>query len=273
MFYKKIFFAEIAEKNVGKDSYFEIYLNEKNKDLNIEPRLPMIVVPGGGYNYCSSRESEPIALRYMAEGFNCFTITYSCKVSYPLPYFELAILVDYIKKNADSLNVDASHISMVGFSAGGHLASSFALLHKELEKELSLPSDYLKPFSLVLAYPVASMILDTNSSTREIITGNSQALISKLTVPENVDETYPATYIWSTKEDQCVPVKHSTMLFEALKDKKVSTKCTIFDHGIHGGALCNHSCYNNDFNFEGVKENKKWVDESVEFIYSLLDKE
>ena len=109
-------------------------------------KLPLIVVPGGGYNMCSYREAEPIALRYMSEGFNCFVLNYTCNVKYPTPHRELAILFEYIKNNAEKFSIDKEHISLVGFSAGGHLVSSYGFLYKEFEKEFSLEKSGKKLF-------------------------------------------------------------------------------------------------------------------------------
>lgn len=267
MKYKKIFLKEITDRDVGNESFVEIYLNEKNPELNIEPRFGMIVVPGGGYDYCSSREGEPIALRYMSEGFNCFVLHYTCKTAYPVPYIEVAALFEYIQNHAEELNILPNHISLVGFSAGGHLASSYGFIYKEFEMKYGLPKDFLKPMALVLAYPVTSLLMNTNSLTKSNITGNNEELINKLTVPENVDANYPPTYIWTTKVDECVPIIHSIQLAESLEKNGVKHQFDLFENGIHGGSLCNRGVYNKDFDFESILENRKWIEHSVEFIY------
>ena len=135
MEYKKLFLKEITDREVGEGSFVEFYLNEKNNEINIEPRLGMIVLPGGGYDFCSQREAEPIALRYMSEGFNCFVLHYTCKTSYPLPYEEVAALFEFIQNHTDELNVSKNNISVIGFSAGGHLASSYGFVYKEFEEK------------------------------------------------------------------------------------------------------------------------------------------
>lgn len=269
MLYRKIYLTEITKCSVGEDAFFEIYLNDKDPELNLEPRLPMIVVPGGGYDWVSFREAEPIALRYLAEGFNCFVLHYTCKTRYPLPHIELSVLFDYIKKNAKELNVSVDHISLSGFSAGGHLISSFALVHKELEKMLGFDEDYLKPQVLVLGYPVTSLILGTNSRTRFNISGDDEVLVNKLSVPENVTEEYPSTFIFTTEVDTCVPTEHSYMLIRELEKKGVKTKLMVFKNGDHGGSLFNRNVFNPDCDFDFFKENRTWFEESVKFIYSV----
>lgn len=271
MIYKSIKLNQITNENVGSDSYVEVYLNDKNCELNIEPRPAMIVIPGGGYEYCSTRESEPVALRYMSEGFNCFVLHYTCHAAYPLPHLELAILINYINNNTNELNLKSKCISIVGFSAGGHLAASFGVLYNEFEKHLNLEKNSLRPFSIVLGYPVASTILETRSLTKEIITNNNDPeLVFKLSVPENVTNDYPPTYIWTTKVDHCVPVEHSIQLAEALKKHNVHYQFDLFEKGQHGGSLCNRGVYDSDFDFNEILNNRIWVQNSVEFIYKLM---
>lgn len=263
--------SEITKEKVGSEAFVEIFLNEKIRDLNIEPRPAMVVIPGGAYEYCSQREGEPIALRYMSEGFNCFVLHYTCKSAYPLPYLELAVLIDFINKNAREFNLKEKCITLVGFSAGGHLAASFSYLYSEFEKKLNLPKGELKPFAQILGYPVASTILETASRTKANITNECDPkLVQKLSSPENVTNDYPPTYIWSTKADQCVPFEHSVQLANALKKHNIKYQFDLFEKGIHGGALCNHAVYNYDFNLDEILENRIWVQNSVEFIYKLI---
>ena len=270
MEYKKLFLKDITNRKVGDESFVEFYLNEKNSEINIEPRLGMIVLPGGGYDYCSQREAEPIALRYMSEGFNCFVLHYTCKTSYPLPHAEVAALFEFIQNNTQKLNILPNHISIVGFSAGGHLASSYGIVYKEFEEKYNLEKDFLKPLTLILAYPVTNLFVDTNSLTRSNITGDKEELRKKLSVPQNIKEDYPPTYIWTTKTDECVPIIHSLQLIDSLKNNNVPHQFDMFEKGIHGGSLCNHGVYDINFDFESIKENKKWIENSVDFIYKNL---
>lgn len=269
MIYKKVLLKDVSDFDVGADSYIEIYLNDINNEVNIDPRLPMIVVPGGAYQFCSQREGEPIALRFAAEGFNCFVLHYTCYKKYPAPHNELAALVDYIKRNSLEFNIDKNFISMVGFSAGAHLVGSYSFVHKDFEKEYKLEKDYLKPSVILLGYPVTSMILETQSLTKQIITENNEELINKLSVPENVTKDFPPTFIYVTKPDACVPIEHSYLLEKALTKNSVKHELLVFENGIHGGSLFNHNVYNNDIDFDSYRENRTWVDKSVEFIYKV----
>lgn len=90
----------------------------------------MLVVPGGGYQYCSDREGEPVALAYMAQGFNAFVLRYTADATTPIDKAlqDGAAAMDYLRANAAELEIDPQQIAAVGFSAGGHLVASLGTL-------------------------------------------------------------------------------------------------------------------------------------------------
>lgn len=273
MKYEKILLKKLTNINVGDEAYVEIYLNKNNPETNSFKRNAMVVIPGGGYAMCSQRESDPIALRYLAEGFNCFVLNYTTNVCYPEPQLELAIFIDYIVKHAEELEVYKDHISIVGFSAGGHLTASYALLYEELAKMINVEASTIRPHSILLGYPVTTFeVTATHSFTKGVITnGNDETLVKKLTIPENVTSNYPPTYIWTTKEDVVVPPVNSIMLYENLKTKGVKCRLDLYEHGIHGGSLCSPGVYRKEDNidFDAIRPNREWIDNSIDFILSL----
>ena len=102
--------------------------------MNNSPRRAVLICPGGGYQWVSNRESEPIALQFLARGYNVFVLKYSvgemAKNLNPLREIELSI--KHIRDNAIPYNIRPDRVFALGFSAGGHLAlSSGTLLKKE----------------------------------------------------------------------------------------------------------------------------------------------
>ena len=90
----------------------------------------MLILPGGGYRYCSSREADPVAVQFLQAGYHVFTLIYSTDHA-PLlwqPLTEAASAILYLRRNAADLRIAADKITIVGFSAGAHLAASTALL-------------------------------------------------------------------------------------------------------------------------------------------------
>ena len=110
----------------GCDATVELYLPFNMTEMHREnQKRPCIVVcPGGGYGFCSQRESEVIALPFLAEGFNAFVLTYSVYPHhFPVQVREVAAVLELIHANADAWNCDPNRVAIIGFSAGGHLAA------------------------------------------------------------------------------------------------------------------------------------------------------
>ena len=72
MFYKKILLKDIDARFTDETASLRIYISERNETVGRRPG--MLVCPGGGYSFCSPREAEPIAFRFLSEGFNCFVL-------------------------------------------------------------------------------------------------------------------------------------------------------------------------------------------------------
>ena len=89
------------------------------------PRPAVVICPGGGYRYTSSRESESIAMQYLAAGMQAFVLYYNCAPAvFPCALLELAKSVSIVRSHAAEWNIDPEKILVAGFSAGGHLAAS-----------------------------------------------------------------------------------------------------------------------------------------------------
>ena len=107
----------------GCDPTVEMYLPYNMTEMHRQDkkRPCMIVCPGGGYSMCSQRESEPIALHFLPQGFNVFVITYSVAPHrFPTQLREVAALIELIYENADNWNCNTEKLAIIGFSAGGH---------------------------------------------------------------------------------------------------------------------------------------------------------
>ena len=105
MIYEKLhlkdYFEFLGEN--GADPTLEIYLPYNMTEMNRQnqKRPCMVVCPGGGYSFCSQRESEPISLNFLPEGFNVFVLTYTCApAKFPTQLREVAAVMELIyKKN------------------------------------------------------------------------------------------------------------------------------------------------------------------------------
>lgn len=99
-------------------------ISEEMKNMKTKPAI--LVLPGGAYKFCSDREAEPVALAYLAKGFNAFVLRYSLneKAEFPTPLNDAQKALAFIRKNAEKFHTDPQKIAVIGFSAGGHLAAA-----------------------------------------------------------------------------------------------------------------------------------------------------
>ena len=95
----------------GADPTLDIYLPFNMSEMGWEhkKRPCMIVCPGGGYEFCSQRESEIIALHFLPEGYNAFVLNYSVAPHrYPTQIREVAATIELIYEHAEDWNCDVS---------------------------------------------------------------------------------------------------------------------------------------------------------------------
>ena len=187
--------------NIDSDAWIEINVPYTNDITLRNKSKAIIIVPGGAYSYVSNREADPVAVEYLKEDFTTITLHYSVKSEYPKPMLELAYTIDYLRKNLEKYYIDKNKISVIGFSAGGHLVSSYGYLYKKKEflDIIKLEKENIKPNALVLSYPVITMGEYTHIETRDNISNNKPELLDLLSVEKNIDEEYPPTFIWTTK--------------------------------------------------------------------------
>lgn len=270
MFYKKILLKDIDARFTDEIASLRIYISERNETVGRRPG--MLVCPGGGYSFCSPREAEPIAFRFLSEGFNCFVLNYRINQKYPAPHLDLALAMAYIREHEEEFDLIPNSLSIVGFSAGGHLVGSFGYLYKELAKEIGVNESLLRPFSIVMAYPVTTFSTKTHEDTFRIIAGNDESLREKMNIIKHVDNTYPPTFIWTTLDDQCVPAPNTLMMVDALKKNNVKYECKVYESGLHGSSMCNRAVYLKEDISEKMKDIRDWASLATDFIFDLLDK-
>lgn len=256
--------------NGGCDPTVEMYLPYNMTEMNRQndKRPCMIVCPGGGYEMCSQRESEPIALHFLPCGFNVFVITYSCAPHrFPTQLLEVAALTELIYKNADEWNCDTSKIAIIGFSAGGHLAAHYSTMYDCKEVREVFPES--KPVNAsVLCYPVitADPKYGHMGSFDNLLgrTERTDAEIDYFSCERNVKATTPPAFIWHTTEDTCVPVKNSILYADALSSHGIPFELHIFPFGWHGLSTAD-AMTNGDMD-EKVSHTETWLNEAEKWL-------
>ncbi len=201
-----------AERNVTLTTYL---LDASPELANTHPRPAVLICPGGGYFMCSDREAEPIAMAFLAEGYQAFVLRYSIQenAAFPRPLNDAEEALELIRSHAEEWDVDVNKIAACGFSAGGHLAAALGTMGR------------IRPNALILGYPC---ILDTISPLLA-------APIPSL--EKQVDAQTPPSFIFSTANDSVVPVEHSLQFAVALDKAQIPFELHIFQDGAHGLSL------------------------------------
>ena len=256
----------------------DFYLDAYVADIRSCSRDAVLIFPGGAYrDVCDDREGEPIALAYLAKGINAFVLHYSVgeKYQYPSHLTEASLALMYIKEHADELSINKDRIFAVGFSAGGHLAGSLAILHKDprVLGALGIEQGDNKPCGAILSYPVVSALCDTHKESFYYLSGKefdqiSEAEKRSLSLECNVDEDSAPLFIWHTAEDDLVPVVGSLRLSEAYYNANRPFTLRVYPYGVHGVALANEITGGEDgLWIEPLAE--EWVDASIKWMKTV----
>ena len=244
MIYEKLRIKDISRKLKNSEAIISAYIPENSEEINInKKRETIIICPGGGYEFTSDIEAEPIALKFVAQGFNAVVIRYSiAPVRYPTALLELAETVRYVREKEKEWNVDTEKVIVCGFSAGGHLAGSLGVLwnNEIIEKYLDIKNEEVKPNAMILCYPVISSGEFAHKGSFDSLLGEKEAEISRenLSLEKLVSIETPKTFLWHTFDDGTVPVQNSLLFSNALASNKVQFELHIYPSGVHGLGLC-----------------------------------
>ena len=244
MIYEKLRIKDISRKLKNSEAIISAYIPENSEEINInKKRETIIICPGGGYEFTSDREAEPIALKFVAQGFNAVVIRYSiAPVRYPTALLELAETVRYVREKEKEWNVDTEKVIVCGFSAGGHLAGSLGVLwnNEIIEKYLDIKNEEVKPNAMILCYPVISSGEFAHKGSFDSLLGEKEAEISRenLSLEKLVSIETPKTFLWHTFDDGTVPLQNSLLFSNALASNKVQFELHIYPSGVHGLGLC-----------------------------------
>lgn len=215
------------------------FVNEEGDKINGVRKYPaMVVIPGGGYRYCSNREGLPIALAYLNEGFNAFVLEYTCDTSrYPTQLIEGCMAVAYAREKADEHFTDENKVCAIGFSAGGHLCGMLATIFDEKVVKDVLGDRNVRPDRVILSYPVISSGDKAHKGSFDYLCGDNEQLKKDLSLEFRVKENSVPAFIWSTYEDTCVPCENSFLLANEYRKANIPFEFHLFEHGVHGLSL------------------------------------
>jgi acetyl esterase/lipase len=206
----------------------------------------VIICPGGGYAAVGDKaEGRFIAEEYVRHGVTAFVLKYRLpsdsimidKTIGPLQDAQQAIKI--VRERAKEWNIDPHKIGIMGFSAGGHLASTVAT-HFNNSYIQNDEKTSLKPDFLILIYPVISMTDEIGHiGSRDNLLGKKPS-IDKIRYFSNelqVNEQTPPTWLTHTGDDTMVPVENSIRFYQALVAHKVPAEMHLYPSGNHAFVL------------------------------------
>ena len=219
------------------------------------PRPCVLILPGGGYIACAPMEGSPVARHFTELGFAAFRLCYSTlfpdfnhtngtpnpHTAFPEPLRELAAAIVYIRERAGLFGVDPDRITLVGFSAGGHLAAHYANCWNDpvVYEGIGTPEE-LRPNACVLGYG-ATGECHPDSLLLPAVTGHkapfSPAEAATLSAVAGVGPQTAPTFLFHSVSDPLVPVSQSVDMLQALQAAGVPCELHLFSAGGHAYGL------------------------------------
>lgn len=222
-------------------------------DDNVRPCL--LLIPGGGYCMVCNVEGEPVADVFNEMGMNVIVLTYTTDItmSIPLktqPLMDASRAIRYIRKNCERFKIDPEKITVMGFSAGGHLSASLSVHYDDVDDINPIYNEYSnKPNGTILGYPVITAGAKTHLGSIISLAGKkpSEADLEYFSLEKHVTECTPPAFIWQTVEDDLVPIENSMLYNTALQEKGVPHAFYAFPHGRHGLSVLTDRVKRDDF--------------------------
>lgn len=216
-------------------------------DRDAEELRPAIVVcPGGGYRgLAMGHEGRAIAQWLNGLGITAVVLDYRHRgkgYGHPWPLRDAQRAIRLVRSSAAKWRVDPSKIGVLGFSAGGHLASSVSVHHDAGRQDAEDPIERCssRPDFAVLCYAVIAFDQPfTHRGSQRNLLGKSPApeLVTKMSTERQVTKTTPPTFLWHTSADRGVPPENSVVYYLALRKHDVPCELHVFERGRHGVGL------------------------------------
>ena len=222
----------------------------------------IVIFPGGGYaGLAIGHEGEAVAKEFNKIGVAAFVVKYRLpsdsimvdKTIGPLQDAQRAIQI--VRQRAAEWGVNPSRVGIIGFSAGGHLASTLATHYSKGVID-NKENTSLRPDFAVLLYPVISFGEMAHIGSRENLLGKapSQDLLDLYSSEKQVTADTPPTFLVHAGDDDVVPVQNSLIFYDELLKHKVKAEMHIFEAGGHG------------FGLNNPKSKDKWFDWAANWL-------
>lgn len=234
--------APAAQGNEERDQpSVSIYLPPKDKAVG----TGIVVCPGGGYGALAmNHEGKDVAAWLNSLGVAAFVLKYRLgpKYHHPVQMGDVQRAIRLVRSRGADFGVDPKKVGVLGFSAGGHLASTAATHFDTGQSDAEDPIDRVscRPDFAVLCYPVIAFgePFSHRGSMRNLLGDDPDPkLVELLSNHKQVTSQTPPTFLFHTNEDTGVPPENSVMFYLALRKAGVPAEMHIYEKGRHGVGL------------------------------------
>lgn len=205
----------------------------------------VVIFPGGGYQHLSmEKEGSDIANWLAGAGVTTFVVRYRLGPAYHHPTMlgDAQRAIRIARSRAAEWSIDPRRLGVIGFSAGGHLASTTGTHFDAGSAASADPIERAssRPDFMILIYPVITMRDSvTHNGSRLNLLGREPTpeLVRLMSNETQVTRETPPSFLVHTTDDRTVPVENAVLFYESLKRNGVPAELHVFEHGNHGFGL------------------------------------
>lgn len=257
----------VRASNVQKPD-IKVYLPSDRHNISGQA---VVICPGGGYRILAyDWEGTDVARWLNSKGIAAIVLKYrlpsssSAVVPHKVALQDAQRAMRLTRYNAAEWNIDPEKVGIMGFSAGGHLASTLSTHFDAGDPEAGDPVERLscRPDFSILMYPVVSMYDPvTHKGSRRNLLGEEPdpALLELYSNEKQVSPDTPPAILIHSRDDKSVPVENSIGYYQALVEHGVKAEMHLYDYGGHGYSLA-----------IGKGHLATWPDRVIEFLNYLF---
>jgi acetyl esterase/lipase len=203
----------------------------------------VVVFPGGAYVSLSTAYEGTTPAQWLAtKGVSAFVVKYrlgSNGYRHPVEMWDGQRAIRWVRAHASQYHIDTARVGVLGFSAGGHLASTVSTHYDDGNPGAadSVDKQGCRPAFSVLGYPVITMQSSfTHGQSRDNLLGTNpgQVMIDSLSSEKQVNDKTPPAFLFHSSDDGVVPIKNSQAYYDSLMKHHIPASFMKFDHGGHG---------------------------------------
>ena len=224
----------------------------------------MVICPGGGYHRHASHEAEPVASWLNSLGIHAAILRYRARPwRYPAAQADIMRSIRLLRACAEDLQIQENLVGVLGFSAGGHVAASGAVLHEVIPTFIDddIDTEEARPDLAILCYPVLSCTDHCHDGSWKNLLGEKATWQQRaaLTLKNWIDPDTCPCFLWSTSDDPAVPVHNTYEFAGALADAGIQHRVSVHPSGRHGIGLA----------LEEESTVSQWSQEAAAWLHEL----